>query len=41
MLLAREKAEKLIQDESMNKVLEALEVEIGVILKNFHELEQG
>jgi len=39
--LAREKAEKLIQDETMNNILEAVEMEIGVILKIFQELEEG
>ena len=41
ILLAREKAEKLIQDDTFNDVLEVVEMEIGVLLERFHELEQG
>jgi len=41
VLLAREKTEKLIQDDTFNDVLEVVEMEIGVVLERFHELEQG
>jgi len=41
ILLAREKVEKLIQDDTFNDVLEVVEMEIGVLLERFHELEQG
>jgi len=39
--LAREKAEKLIADEAYNDLLEELEMQIGVLLERFHELERG
>lgn len=39
--LAREKAEKLITDEAYNDLLEELEMQIGVLLEYFHELERG
>jgi hypothetical protein len=41
VLLAREKAEKLIQEEGFNDVLEAVEMQLGVILERFQELEEG
>jgi Regulator of Vps4 activity in the MVB pathway len=37
--LARAKAQKLIQDEIMGNVLENLEMQIGVLLDQFPELE--
>jgi hypothetical protein len=40
VLLAREKAEKLIQEDGFNDVLEVVEVELGVILERFQELEE-
>jgi hypothetical protein len=39
--LAREKAEKLIADEAYSDLLEELEMQIGVLLEYFHELERG
>lgn len=39
--LAREKAEKLMQDESYGDVLEVVEMHIGVVLEHFQELEMG
>jgi len=41
VLLAREKAEKLIQEEGSNTVLEVVETQIGVVMERFQELEQG
>ena len=40
VLLAREKAEKLIQEDGFNEVLEVVELELGVILERFQELEE-
>jgi NACalpha-BTF3-like transcription factor len=40
VLLAREKAEKLIQENGFNDVVEAVEVELGVILDRFQEFEE-
>jgi len=39
--LAREKAEKLILDEAYGDLLEELEMQIGVLLEHFQELERG
>ncbi|KAF8163193.1 DUF292 domain-containing protein, partial [Crassisporium funariophilum] len=39
--LARDKAEKLIQDEAFGDLLEELEMQIGVLLEHFQELEHG
>ncbi|KAF9532289.1 regulator of Vps4 activity in the MVB pathway-domain-containing protein [Crepidotus variabilis] len=39
--LAREKAEKLIHDESYGDVLEVVEMHIGTVLEHFQELELG
>jgi hypothetical protein len=38
--LARAKAQRLIQDEIMGDLLQCLEVQIGVILEHFSELER-
>ena len=38
--LARAKAQRLIQDEIMGDLLQNLEVQIGVILEHFSELER-
>jgi len=38
--LARAKAQRLIQDEIMGELLQCLEVQIGVILEHFSELER-
>ena len=38
--LARAKAQRLIQDEIMGDLLQSLEVQIGVILEHFSELER-
>jgi hypothetical protein len=38
--LARAKAQRLIQDEIMGDLLQSLEVQIGVILERFSELER-
>lgn len=38
--LAREKAEKLVMDEAYGDLLEELELQIGVVLEHFHELER-
>ncbi|KAH9079354.1 regulator of Vps4 activity in the MVB pathway-domain-containing protein [Lactarius deliciosus] len=39
--LARAKAQRLIQDEIMGNVLENLEMQIGVVLERFPELDSG
>ncbi|KAI0054000.1 hypothetical protein FA95DRAFT_1600501 [Auriscalpium vulgare] len=39
VMLARAKAQKLIQDEIMGNVLENLEMQIGVLLERFSDLE--
>ena len=38
--LARAKAQRLIQDEIMGNLLEKLEMQIGVLLERFSELER-
>lgn len=38
--LARAKAQRLIQDEIMGNLLENLEMQIGVLLERFSELER-
>jgi len=39
--LARDKAEKLIQDEAFGNLLEELEMQIGLLLEHSLELEHG
>ncbi|CAA7271804.1 unnamed protein product [Cyclocybe aegerita] len=39
--LAREKAEKLIQDEAFGDLLDEVEMLLGILLEHFHELESG
>jgi Regulator of Vps4 activity in the MVB pathway len=39
--LARDKAEKLIQDESFGDLLAELEMQVGLLLEHFRELEHG
>lgn len=40
VLLAREKAEKLIEEDGFNDVLEVVDTKLGVILERFQELEE-
>ena len=39
--LARDKADKLIQDETFGDLLAELEMQIGLLLEHFRELENG
>lgn len=39
--LARDKAEKLLQEESFGDLLEELEMQIGLLLEHSRELEHG
>lgn len=41
ILLARDKTEKLIQDEAFGDLLEELEMQVGLLLEHFQELEHG
>jgi hypothetical protein len=38
--IARAKAQKLIREDMLSDVLETLEMQIGVVLERFNELEQ-
>jgi vacuolar protein sorting-associated protein IST1 len=39
--LARDKVEKLIQDETFGDLLAELEMQVGLLLEHFRELEHG
>ena len=39
--LARDKAEKLIMDETFGDLLADLEMQVGLLLEHFRELEHG